>query len=173
MRSMALSFRLTMTRRAVADPLIAEYDGTSTAADLTDRRTGAATRASAGRRMFRSLELLTELGVVERLDLPSGEHADGARRARVHHHVVDRVVAGRPTSRIPASPRPWPHRRGAAAATALTRTGSNCRAAPARRSRLPTPEREEEHAPSERTWSSSGRHDSVAGPRSSRPRRSP
>jgi Fe2+ or Zn2+ uptake regulation protein len=87
-------FRLTTTRRAVAD-LIAEYDGHFTAADLTtaarERRLGIS-RAT----LFRSLELLTELGVVERLDLPSGEHAY-VPCARVHHHHVVCSRCGRAT----------------------------------------------------------------------------
>lgn len=38
--------------------------------------------------MFRSLELLVELGVVERLDLPTGEHAFVACEPTHHHHIV-------------------------------------------------------------------------------------
>jgi Fe2+ or Zn2+ uptake regulation protein len=78
-------YRLTEPRRAVAD-LIAEQTGHFTASDLEavvrDRRLGIS-RAT----LFRALELLTELEVVERLDLPSGEHAY-VPCARVHHHHV-------------------------------------------------------------------------------------
>ncbi len=78
-------YRLTEPRRAVAD-LIAEQTGHFTASDLEglvrDRRLGIS-RAT----LFRALELLTELGVVERLDLPTGEHAY-VPCARVHHHHV-------------------------------------------------------------------------------------
>jgi Fur family ferric uptake transcriptional regulator len=38
--------------------------------------------------MFRSLDVLADLGVVERLDLPSGEHAFVACEPTHHHHVV-------------------------------------------------------------------------------------
>jgi Fe2+ or Zn2+ uptake regulation protein len=78
-------YRLTEPRRAVAG-LIAEQTGHFTASDLEslvrDRRLGIS-RAT----LFRALELLTELGVVERLDLPTGEHAY-VPCARVHHHHV-------------------------------------------------------------------------------------
>jgi Fur family ferric uptake transcriptional regulator len=38
--------------------------------------------------LFRALDLLVELGVVERLDLPSGEHAYVECAPVHHHHVV-------------------------------------------------------------------------------------
>jgi Fur family transcriptional regulator, ferric uptake regulator len=79
-------YRLTEPRRAVAD-LIAEHDGHFTAADLA----GSATRHRrdlSRATLFRSLDLLTELGVVERLDLPSGEHAYVPCAPAHHHHVV-------------------------------------------------------------------------------------
>jgi Fur family transcriptional regulator, ferric uptake regulator len=79
-------YRLTGPRRAVAD-LIAEHDGHFTAADLEtaarERRMGLS-RAT----LFRALDLLTELRVVERLDLPSGEHAYVPCAAAHHHHVI-------------------------------------------------------------------------------------
>src|SRR6476620_12160017 len=79
-------YRLTGPRRAVAD-LIAEYDGHFTAAELEiaarARRLGIS-RAT----LFRALDLLTELGVVERLDLPSGEHAYVPCAPAHHHHVI-------------------------------------------------------------------------------------
>jgi Fur family ferric uptake transcriptional regulator len=79
-------YRLTGPRRAVAE-LIATREGHFTAADLV---------AEAGRRrlgigratVFRSLDLLIDLGVVERLDLPSGDHAYVACEPSHHHHVV-------------------------------------------------------------------------------------
>jgi Fur family ferric uptake transcriptional regulator len=79
-------YRLTGPRRAVAE-LIAAREGHFTAADLV---------AEAGRRrlgigratVFRSLDLLIDLGVVERLDLPSGDHAYVACEPSHHHHVV-------------------------------------------------------------------------------------
>lgn len=79
-------YRLTAPRRAVAD-LIAGHDGHFTASDLAtaarDRRLGIS-RAT----LFRALDLLIELGVVERLDLPSGEHAYVPCATTHHHHVV-------------------------------------------------------------------------------------
>jgi len=87
-------YRLTGPRRAVAD-LIAEHDGHFTAAELEAaaraRRLGLS-RAT----LFRALDLLTELGVVERLDLPSGEHAY-VPCARAHHHHVICSRCGRAT----------------------------------------------------------------------------
>src|SRR4029077_12002150 len=38
--------------------------------------------------LFRALDLLTELRVVERLDLPSGEHAYVPCLPAHHHHVI-------------------------------------------------------------------------------------
>ncbi len=78
--------RLTGTRRSIVD-LIGARTGTFTAADLA--ADAAARRLPLGRAtIFRSLELLGELGLVERVDLPTGEHAyvrcDGAH----HHHVI-------------------------------------------------------------------------------------
>jgi len=79
-------YRLTAPRLAVAD-LIASHDGHFTASDLgaiaRDRRLGVS-RAT----LFRALDLMVELGVVERLDLPSGEHAYVSCARSHHHHVV-------------------------------------------------------------------------------------
>jgi Fur family ferric uptake transcriptional regulator len=78
--------RLTGPRREVAK-LIEARDGHFTAADLVAdahahrQRIGRAT-------VFRSLELLSSLGVIERLDLPSGEHAYIGCEPEHHHHVV-------------------------------------------------------------------------------------
>ncbi len=79
-------YRLTAPRRAVAD-LITHHDGHFTAAELEavarDRRVEIS-RAT----LFRALDLLTELGVLERLDLPSGEHAYVPCAPKHHHHLV-------------------------------------------------------------------------------------
>ena len=79
-------YRLTRPRRAVAQ-LIADRAGHFAASDLiTDARVS---RLGIGRAtIFRTLELLSELGVVERLELPSGEHAYVACEPVHHHHVV-------------------------------------------------------------------------------------
>ena len=79
-------YRLTEPRRAVAS-LITGRQGHFTAADLeaaiAERRLGIG-RAT----LFRTLELLTELGLLERIDLPSGEHAYVRCAAEHHHHLV-------------------------------------------------------------------------------------
>ena len=79
-------YRLTSPRRALAS-LIAARGGHFTAEDLlgeSRRRRLGVTRAT----IFRSLDVLADLGVVERLDLPSGEHAFVACEPAHHHHVV-------------------------------------------------------------------------------------
>lgn len=79
-------YRLTEPRRAVAD-LIAQRVGHFTAADLIDeardRRMGIG-RAT----IFRALDLFADLNVLERLDLPTGEHAYVPCEPAHHHHVV-------------------------------------------------------------------------------------
>ncbi len=79
-------YRLTRPRRAVAD-LVGSRTGHFTAADLlTDARRK---RVSLGRAtLFRNLDLFTELGALERLDLPNGEHAYVACEPEQHHHHV-------------------------------------------------------------------------------------
>src|SRR2546426_12542140 len=78
-------YRLTEPRRAVAD-LISSHGGHFTASDLAtaarQRRVGVS-RAT----LFRALDLMVELGAVERLDLPTGQHAD-VTCAPAHHHPV-------------------------------------------------------------------------------------
>ena len=79
-------YRLTAPRRAVAD-LISEYDGHFTASELEDiarRRRVGVSRAT----LFRALELLVDLHVVERVDLPNGEHAYVPCARAHHHHVI-------------------------------------------------------------------------------------
>lgn len=78
--------RLTGPRLA-ATRLIAAREGPFTAADLAvdaharGLRIGRAT-------IFRAIDLLVELEVVERIDLPTGEHAYVSCRAAHHHHLV-------------------------------------------------------------------------------------
>jgi Fur family transcriptional regulator, ferric uptake regulator len=79
-------YRLTGARRSIAE-LIARRSGPFTAADLVadaqqrDRAIGRAT-------IFRTLDVLAELHAVERIDLPTGEHAYLACEPAHHHHVV-------------------------------------------------------------------------------------
>ena len=79
-------FRTTEPRRRVAR-LVADQPGHFSAADLV--AAARARRLGVGRAtVFRTLEVLTELDLVERIDLPSGEHAYVACEPRHHHHVV-------------------------------------------------------------------------------------
>jgi Fur family ferric uptake transcriptional regulator len=83
--------RLTGARRRVAD-LLGQRAGTFTAADLlddADRRAVPIGRAT----VFRALDLFTELGLLERIDLPSGEHAYVACEPVHHHHLVCSVCS--------------------------------------------------------------------------------
>jgi Fur family ferric uptake transcriptional regulator len=79
-------YRLTEPRRSLAT-LIADQDGHFTAADLVEA--AQARRLGIGRAtVFRTLEVLEDLGAVERLDLPSGEHAYVGCEPAHHHHLV-------------------------------------------------------------------------------------
>lgn len=79
-------YRLTGPRRSLA-ALIADHDGHFTAAELVAE--ARARRLGVGRAtVFRTLEVLEELGAIERLDLPSGDHAYVACEPTHHHHVV-------------------------------------------------------------------------------------
>ena len=79
-------YRLTEPRRALAR-LIAAHDGHFTAEELLAASTRE--RLGVGRAtVFRSLDILIDLGLVERLDLPTGEHAFVACEPSHHHHVV-------------------------------------------------------------------------------------
>ena len=79
-------YRSTDARRAIAE-LIAARTAHFTAADLVaDARRR---RLGVGRAtIFRTLDLLADLHAVERIDLPSGEHAYVACEPAHHHHVV-------------------------------------------------------------------------------------
>ena len=79
-------YRLTEPRRSLA-ALIATRDGHFTAGDLIDE--ARARHLGVGRAtVFRTLEVLEALGAVERLDLPSGDHAYVVCERAHHHHVV-------------------------------------------------------------------------------------
>ena len=82
-------YRLTGPRRAVAD-LIAARAGHFTAANLVDD--AAAQRLDMSRAtIFRTLEALEGVGAIERIDLPTGDHAYiTCEPAAHHHHVVCR-----------------------------------------------------------------------------------
>jgi Fur family ferric uptake transcriptional regulator len=79
-------YRLTGPRRAVAD-LIGSRRGHFTADELlaeSRRRRLGVTRAT----VFRSLDVLADLSLIERLDLPTGDHAFVACEPAHHHHIV-------------------------------------------------------------------------------------
>ena len=79
-------YRMTGPRRAVAE-LVADRTGHFSAADLVEA--SRARHLGIGRAtIFRTLDVLAELGLVERIDLPSGEHAYVACEPSHHHHVV-------------------------------------------------------------------------------------
>ncbi|HLA17213.1 MAG TPA: Fur family transcriptional regulator [Candidatus Limnocylindrales bacterium] len=87
-RLAAAGYRLTGPRRTLAS-VVAERDGHFTAAELmADPRVGdhGIGRAT----VFRSLDALAAVGAVERIDLPSGEHAYIRCDPAHHHHVVCR-----------------------------------------------------------------------------------
>jgi Fur family transcriptional regulator, ferric uptake regulator len=80
-------YRLTGPRRVLAD-LIAARDGSTfttaeLVADVRSRRLGIG-RAT----VFRAIELMERVGAVERVDLPSGDHAYVACMPAHHHHVI-------------------------------------------------------------------------------------
>ena len=79
-------YRRTGARRSIAG-LIAAREGPFTAADLVED--ARSRRLRIGRAtIFRTLDVLADLNAVERLDLPSGEHAYVACEPVHHHHVV-------------------------------------------------------------------------------------
>ena len=79
-------YRLTEPRRAVAE-LVAAQEAHFTAAGLVaearDRHLGIG-RAT----IFRSLDVFATLGLVERVDLPGGEHAYVVCDPVHHHHAI-------------------------------------------------------------------------------------
>jgi Fur family ferric uptake transcriptional regulator len=77
-------YQTTPSRRLLAE-LVAGSQGHFSAADLMDR--ARQRRAKVGRAtIFRALELLTSLHVVERLDLPNRSHAYVMCDPDEHHH---------------------------------------------------------------------------------------
>lgn len=79
-------YRLTGPRRAVAE-LIGRRTGHFTAADLLDDAAGG--RLDIGRAtIFRTIDVLEAVGAIERIDLPSGDHAWIACEPAAHHHHV-------------------------------------------------------------------------------------
>jgi len=86
-------YQATPNRRLVAR-LVAATGGHFTAADLLER--GRRERVNIGRAtIFRALELLTSLRVVERLDLPTGSHVYVVCDPDEHHHHLVCSSCGR------------------------------------------------------------------------------
>jgi Fe2+ or Zn2+ uptake regulation protein len=88
----AAGYRLTEPRRVVAE-LVSGRSGHFTANDIIaeaqSRELGIG-RAT----IFRALDLFTDLGLLERVDLPTGEHAYvPCLPAHHHHHVICQVCA--------------------------------------------------------------------------------
>jgi Fur family transcriptional regulator, ferric uptake regulator len=78
--------RVTDPRRALAE-LVAGREGHFTAAELADearRRHPGIGRAT----IFRALDLFAQLHLVERVDLPGGDHAYVACERAHHHHAI-------------------------------------------------------------------------------------
>lgn len=79
-------YRVTRPRRAVAE-LIGRRAGHFTAADLLDD--AAVGQLDIGRAtIFRTIDVLEAVGAIERIDLPSGDHAWIACEPEAHHHHV-------------------------------------------------------------------------------------
>jgi Fur family ferric uptake transcriptional regulator len=88
-------YRMTGPRRAVAE-LVGRRTGHFTAADLVED--AAARRLDVGRAtIFRTIDVLESVGAIERIDLPSGEHAYIACEPAAHHHHVVCERCGRAT----------------------------------------------------------------------------
>jgi Fur family ferric uptake transcriptional regulator len=86
-------YQTTPNRRLVAK-LVASTGGHFTAADLLERCRRE--RVNIGRAtVFRALDVLTSLNVVERLDLPSGSHAYVVCEPDKHHHHLVCSSCGR------------------------------------------------------------------------------
>jgi Fur family transcriptional regulator, ferric uptake regulator len=79
-------YRRTEPRRALADAIAAQ-DGHFTAAELVRearRRHPGIGRAT----IFRALDVFASLRLVERVDLPAGDHAYVACEPAHHHHAI-------------------------------------------------------------------------------------
>lgn len=86
-------YRLTGPRAALAE-VIEHRRGHFTAAELLADARASGLRVGRAT-IFRALELFAELGVLERVDLPNGEHAYVACAPEEHHHHVLCARCGR------------------------------------------------------------------------------
>ncbi|MBP1705101.1 MAG: ferric uptake regulator, Fur family [Chloroflexi bacterium] len=78
--------RTTGPRRIVAE-LVAGQDGAFTAVGLESAARAGGVHVGRAT-IFRAIELFESLGVVERVDLPAGDHAYVACVSHHHHHVI-------------------------------------------------------------------------------------
>jgi Fur family ferric uptake transcriptional regulator len=78
--------RVTAPRREVAE-LIAAREGPFTAADLVGEAQTAGQRLGRAT-IFRTIDLFSDLGLLERLDPPGGDHAYVVCRPAHHHHLI-------------------------------------------------------------------------------------
>ena len=88
--------RMTAARRAVTGLVAGRGAGHFSAADLladAKRRRIRVGRAT----VFRTLDLLLAIGLIERIDLPDGDHAYVACQPSRHHHHVVCTGCGRST----------------------------------------------------------------------------
>ena len=82
----AAGFRLTGPRRSLAE-IVAAWDGHFTAAEIVEEARSRGLRVGRAT-VFRTLDAFERASVVERIDLPSGDHAYVACDPVHHHHVV-------------------------------------------------------------------------------------
>jgi Fur family ferric uptake transcriptional regulator len=82
----AAGYRQTGPRRALAT-LVAALDGPFTSARVVEEARAQGLRVGRAT-VFRTLEALENAGAIERIDLPSGEHAYVGCAPAHHHHVV-------------------------------------------------------------------------------------
>ncbi len=82
----AAGYRQTAPRRALTS-LVAGLDGPFTSAQVVDEAGAQGLRVGRAT-VFRTLDALERSGAIERIDLPSGDHAYVACAPAHHHHVV-------------------------------------------------------------------------------------
>lgn len=82
----AAGYRQTAPRRALAS-IVAALDGPFTSARVVEEADARGLRVGRAT-VFRTLDALERAGAIERIDLPTGEHAYVGCQPAHHHHVV-------------------------------------------------------------------------------------